>query len=245
MLSLAVLVRPSAALLPLLLGITAVFVNSRPAVAYHYLPARSVLGWWPLPIATTMALLVGLTLFPWALRNDRVMQQWVWTDSNAGITLYDGYNPDATGASDQRFVRRLPQLRLMDEMARSRYLTGRAIEFIRRYPNRVPELMLAKAARTWSPMPLSDQFSSPVYKAVLLVYSIPFDVLVLWGVWQGKLKKSAKALLLLPAVYLTVVHALTIGSLRYRLPAEPALAVLVACGFNRDDSHTRSSVEES
>ena len=32
--------------------------------------------------------------------------RWIWTDTNAGFTLYDGYNRDATGASDQRFDRK-------------------------------------------------------------------------------------------------------------------------------------------
>jgi hypothetical protein len=39
--------------------------------------------------------------------------------------------------------------------------------------------------------------------------------------------------LLLPALYFTAVHALSVGSLRYRVPAEPPLAVLAAAGAAR------------
>ena len=39
---------------------------------------------------------------------------------------------------------------------------------------------------------------------------------------------AVKVFLLLPAVYLTLAAVLSVGSLRYRLPAEPALAVLAA-----------------
>ena len=39
--------------------------------------------------------------------------------------------------------------------------------------------------------------------------------------------------MLVPAIYLTIVHALSVGSLRYRLPADPALALLAAAGWMR------------
>jgi hypothetical protein len=38
-------------------------------------------------------------------------------------------------------------------------------------------------------------------------------------------------LLLIPAIYFTLVHAMSIGSLRYRVPVEPELAVLAAVGI--------------
>jgi hypothetical protein len=37
-------------------------------------------------------------------------------------------------------------------------------------------------------------------------------------------------LLALPAVYFTLVHAVSVGSLRYRVPVEPQLAILAAAG---------------
>lgn len=239
LLALAVLVRPSAGALPLVLGIGAVFVNSRGRTAYQSSPAVAPLGRWPLPVGSTMLFLVALVLTPWVLRNYKVLHRFIWTDTNSGITLFDGFNPDATGASDQRFVKHLPQLRLMDEAGRSQYLTIRAIDFIRRHPRRVAELALAKAARTWSPVPLSDQFGNPGYRTIALGYSVPFDLLVLFGLLYGNMRRSAKVFLLLPAIYLTAVHALTIGSLRYRLPAEAALAVMAACAFaKREDVKT-------
>jgi hypothetical protein len=34
--------------------------------------------------------------------------------------------------------------------------------------------------------------------------------------------------LLIPAIYFTAVHMLSVGSLRYRIPAEPPMAVIAA-----------------
>jgi len=227
LLALSILVRPSAIGLPLLLGIAAAFVNRKRAGAYHEGHPQSERGW-PMPLGTTLLLLTLLVLFPWAIRNRSTLHHWVWIDTNGGFTLYDGYNPDATGASDQKFVQYMPQLRTMNEVQRSQYLQNRALEFIRKNPRQALELAGAKFVRTWSPVPLSEQYSQQKYQIIGLCFALPLDVLVLWGLAAGNLTRSAKVFLLLPAIYLSVVHMMTVGSLRYRLPAEPALAILAA-----------------
>jgi 4-amino-4-deoxy-L-arabinose transferase-like glycosyltransferase len=249
LLALAVLVRPSAGALPLILGIGAICVNCYNQAAYQSSTqssgGRNLAAGWLLWVGATMVLLVALVLLPWAWRNYRVLHKWIWTDTNAGITLYDGYNPSATGASDQRFIRNMPELRRLNEIERSQELTGQAAQFIRDHPSRVVRLALAKAGRTWSPMPLSEQFGVPQYQAIGLLYSVPFDLLVLWGLWRGNLRRSVKVFLMLPAIYLTLVHALTVGSLRYRLPAEPPLAVLAACAIGWKNVNRESNKYET
>ena len=47
----------------------------------------------------------------------------------------------------------------------------------------------------------------------------------------GPLPRGAKGFLLVPAIYITVIHAMSVGSLRYRLPAEPMMAVIAASVF--------------
>ena len=90
------------------------------------------------------------------------------------------------------------------------------------------ELTLLKFARTWSPMPLSREFGNALYRAAALAYCLPFDLLVLWGLMRGRLAPLAKLFLLLPAIYFTGVHMLSVGSLRYRVPVEPPMAVIAA-----------------
>ena len=225
LLALAVLVRQSAIGLPVVLAVGAAFVNRGRGGPYHRR--------WPLPVGTTMLLLTVLVLLPWAYRNYRVLGSWVWTTTNGGITLYDGLNPDATGASHQAFVQSMPELRGMDELGRSRHLAERAKDFARRQPLRAAELALVKAGRTWSPVPLSQEYGGWKYRAVGLLYSLPLDVLVVIGLLRsprkgGPLPQTAKVFLLLPAIYFTAVHMLSVGSLRYRIPAEPPMAVVAA-----------------
>jgi hypothetical protein len=176
----------------------------------------------------TLIGLILLTLLPWALRNRSLLGRWIWLDTNTGFTLYDGYNPNASGASDQDFVQSEPVLQTLSEADRSEYLSQKAIQYARTHPSRVWELGLVKLARTWSVMPLSNEYNRPQLRLVALVYSVPFDILVLAGLIWGKLPRSAKLFLLAPALYFTMVHALTVGSLRYRIPAEPPMAVIAA-----------------
>jgi hypothetical protein len=214
------LVRPSAVPLAIVLGIVASFavrpVDGRPA----FRPQS------PLPVAATMLLLTAAVLNPWAYRNDRVLGTWVWTTTNSGVTAYDGFNPDADGSSNQSVLRALPQLKAMNEVERSTYLSGRATEFIRENPKRALALAVKKAGRTWSPIPLSAEYGSWKHRLVGLAYSVPLYLLAVMGLASANLTRSAKLLLLTPALYFTVVHMASVGSLRYRVPVEPLLAVL-------------------
>lgn len=239
-LALSVLVRPGAAPLPVILGVLAqLAMNRRAEAAYHHHPppgqrGRS-LGWrrWSLPVGTTMLILTLLALLPWAIRNQRVLGRWVWTSTNAGITRYDGFNPNADGSSNQDFVKAMPHLRGMTETERNDYLTSAANEFIRARPRDAVRLAGSKIARTWSPRPLSSEFSRPLYVIAAVTYALPFFMLVAWGLSSPSLTPSAKLFLLAPAVYLTAAVALSVGSLRYRIPAEVPMAVVAAGAFGR------------
>jgi hypothetical protein len=242
LLGFSVLVRPSAIALPVVLGILSRFVNRVGQGAYQ--ESASVQGpnaartagnrkegKWPLPAGATMVLITVLCLLPWVLRNRMFLGHWIWLDTNSGFTLYDGYNPDATGASDQSYIDREPELQVLGEVNRSDYLTQKAWEYVCTHPARVCSLIGAKLARTWSPMPLSREYGRPGLRAIAMLYSIPFDLLVVVGLIWGNLPRPAKTLLLAPAVYFTIVHALTVGSLRYRVPAEPPMAIIAACAL--------------
>ena len=229
LLALSVLVRPSAVLLPVLLGILSVFMNRRESRAYENVPdVRHKRNVSPLWMGATAGFLVLLSLLPWVVRNRNLLGRWIWLDTNSGFTLYDAYNPGATGASNQAFVRREPELQKHGEVDRSDYLARKAKDYVRQHPGRVVGLIGAKLIRTWSPVPLSSEYGRPGLRLIALAYSVPFDILVLAGLIWGNMPRSAKVYLLAPAIYLSVVHALTVGSLRYRIPAEPPLAVIAA-----------------
>jgi hypothetical protein len=57
---------------------------------------------------------------------------------------------------------------------------------------------------------------------------VPFYLVILVGLWLGPAPRAAKMFLAAPAVYFTMAHAVSVGSLRYRIPADVPMAVLVA-----------------
>jgi 4-amino-4-deoxy-L-arabinose transferase-like glycosyltransferase len=216
----AVMVRPGGILLPVILGPIAIIARPPGEGQKLFAPAA------------TMVVLMLLFLFPWAARNKVVLKQWIWTSTNGGITEYDGFNPDADGSSNQSFVAGMPWLKEMGETERNDYLAHKAASFVRENPARAAELTLLHVARTWTPIPLSREYGSARNIAIGLLFSLPLDLLVMVGLIRGKIPVAAKWLLIAPALYLTVVHALSVGSLRYRLPAEAPMAVLAAGGVS-------------
>ncbi len=226
LLALGVLVRPSGVGLPALLAVTATllrFCEDANRKRYRF-------------IATVIAAVVGAVmtiavLAPWAMRNVQALGQYIWTTTNDGITAYDGLHPGATGASDQRFVADMPQVKPMGEVERSEYFAEEARRFVWENPRRVVQLAFAKIARTWSPVPLSEEFGRPLYRVVALLFAVPLDLLALIGLFGTRFRRRAVLLLLLtPAAYFTAVHSMSVGSLRYRMPVEPTLAVLAGIG---------------
>jgi hypothetical protein len=69
-----------------------------------------------------------------------------------------------------------------------------------------------------------------MYVAIAACYSIPLDLLVIWALGRGSLPPAAKVFLMAPALYFTLAHAISVGSLRYRIPVEVPMAVVAASG---------------
>jgi 4-amino-4-deoxy-L-arabinose transferase-like glycosyltransferase len=216
-LALAALVRPSGIGLPVLLGIGTGFLNRPKAGTYR---VRS------LGLGISMLLLTGAVFAPWAYRNHRVLGRWIWTTTNAGITAYDGFNDQATGASDQRFAVHLAGISRMNEMGRNDFFAAQASQWGRSHSLQAIQLALSKILRTWSPVPLSAEFGRPLYRWIGGLYGLPLGLLTILGLYFGRMPRGTKVFLLIPAIYITAIHAMSVGSLRYRVPAEPMLAVL-------------------
>src|SRR5690606_23252214 len=179
----------------------------------------------------------------WANRNANHprVNAWVWTSTNAGVTSYDGLGPQATGASDQRFIAEMPELQRMNEVERSDYLARRAREYALAHPGVTLKLAVVKIARMWSPMPLSDDHRGRWYAWGAGFYTLVVYGLLVTALVRNRLPRSVQLYLLLPALYFTVVHAASVGSLRYRIPAEPPMLIVAASMFARRARTERSS----
>jgi hypothetical protein len=172
--------------------------------------------------------IIPLALLPWAIRNARATGDFCWLTHRGGVSLYDGVGPQATGKSDLAEVYRIPAVQGLSEVEWDRYFRRAAWEQIRTDPARVARLAVRKIVRTWSPVPNADEYRSRLIRAVSGGWTIPIWSLALGGVWALRRRPGLVFALLMPALYFTAVHAIFVGSVRYRLPAVALISALGA-----------------
>lgn len=97
-------------------------------------------------------------------------------------------------------------------------------------PVRVLLFAPRKVARMWNLWPNYSGASGWRFKAMSLASYLPVLLLALVALLKTPMAWRAKLVLLMPALYLTLLHSLFMGSLRYRLPAMGCLLVLAALG---------------
>ncbi len=181
------------------------------------------------------ALVLGVViaaLIPWAARNRAVTGDWCWLTHRAGISLYDGVGPQATGASDLGDVKQSEAVRGLNEVAWNRYFLDQAVGAIKHDPGRVIRLAGVKLKRMWNPIPNVETYRSGAVRWLSAAWTIPtfalaaVAALLLFA--RGGENRRAALFLLVPAVYFSGVHSLFVGSVRYRLAAIPMIEVLAA-----------------
>lgn len=218
----AVLTRPSAAAwLPLLWLVVLLAHRNRAGL-------RGVL---------ICAAVCAALLLPWGLRNKVVLGSFAWLSTNGGATLYDAQGPQADGSSNQDFLRQRAELRDLGEVALDRTLRKLAWRQVRADPGRALRLAGVKFLRTWSPTPHVAEYRTGWTAAVGAAYTV---VVLLAGV-AGLLRARRGALryqlvVWLPVLYFTLLHCIFIGSVRYRVPLMPFVALAAACMERRPEA---------
>ncbi len=178
-----------------------------------------------------------LVMLPWWIRNICLTGRFVPTTLQVGASLYDGWNPLATGGSDMRFVadfRRDMNLTsnarvdIEQEQALDRNMRAAALDWAYRHFAQAARLAGIKFLRMWNIWPNEPSFSFwPIRLAVVCGYG-PVIVLALWSAWKTLRRGWVYWLCWLPAVYFTLLHTVFVSSLRYRQPAMLGLIVLAA-----------------
>jgi 4-amino-4-deoxy-L-arabinose transferase-like glycosyltransferase len=219
---LAILVRPSWALyVPVILVL---WVVSR-------LHERRT---WIVAIRGALFVAVGLAavMSPWWVRNISIFGRFVPTALWMGASLYDGLNPNATGASEMSFLFDR-EIWPLDEQDKDAELTRRAVAFARAEPKRALNLGLVKLGRYWSPWPNAEGIFSPAMVLAGAIVELPLFGLMLAGIWFHRRDLRTWALFAGPVLYFCAIHLVFASSMRYRIPGEmPALA-LAGVGWTR------------
>ncbi len=187
--------------------------------------------------AFAAAAIVFIALIPWAVRNRVILGEWCFLTTRGGISLYDGVRPGATGASDLGDVKAMPAVRDLTETEWNHYFMAESWRFIRQEPSRMCRLAWDKLKRTWNPIPNVETYRSRALRTLTALWNVPVFILAAVGgilTWKQQRKGAAAILifLILPTFYVSALHSLFVGSVRYRLVAMPMLEFLAARGLH-------------
>jgi hypothetical protein len=201
------------------------------ALAVHRLPWRSAAG-----KLVAYVLIYCALMAPWWVHNYRAYGTFVRLSVAGGEVFYLGNNPmNRTGGGIADVDGDLrPFDTPGDPIARNAALWKAGMDYVREHPGRFLEMAAIKFARLWRPWPYTDQYHNKLYIAASLLSFGPMALLALfyllrWG-WRERLRVGP---LILFIGYLTGIHMVTIGSVRYRLPMEPFVIVFAAVAAAR------------
>jgi 4-amino-4-deoxy-L-arabinose transferase-like glycosyltransferase len=193
--------------------------------------ARSVLVWVGVPLLPLI--LVFALLSPWLIRNYAIFHSGpLRLTTLEGVSLYEAVYPQANGGPKQDQINQNipPEMQSLDEAQRNDEWGRRAWSHIAGDPLRIAKLALIKIGRTWSPWFNAADFSARPIQWAMVLWNVPLLVLALAGLCST-MPRGLRVLLLIPLGYFTAVHALFLGSVRYRAPLMPLVCLLAAHGI--------------
>jgi hypothetical protein len=170
---------------------------------------------------------------PWWLHNYNAYGSFVRLNLGSGDALYSANNPfNQTGGMDKNMrVNAAAFYKITDPIARDEALRNAAFNYIQENPTRFVIQAFKRLQRFWYPWPHTQEYSANIYKVISLCSFVPVLLMALvFLILEGRVYFRRIAPLLLFIAYLTSVHMVFPGSLRYRLPLEPFLIILAAAG---------------
>jgi 4-amino-4-deoxy-L-arabinose transferase-like glycosyltransferase len=186
-----------------------------------------------LTVLLAASCLYGAFMSPWWIRNATVLGAFVPFATGAAQNLYIGNNPNNPNggidwASDVEPDVAKKIFAIPNEVERQRAFSKKAVDYIKRNPAAALRVAGKKFIRFWNVIPNASEFKTGLYAAVSAASFGPILLLALacaarwWRRWRFFVP------IYLLVGYFTLIHVVTIASLRYRLPIEPFLIVMAA-----------------
>ncbi len=181
------------------------------------------------------AALFVVTISPWVVRNRVVFGEYIVGTVGSGHVLLEGNNPynetGGIGGDDTRYMEGLPPG--LGELEADKWQRDKAIENIKEDPGRFVVIAGKKFLRFWSLWPNAPEYGRPVFRWVSLLSFGPVLVLSLLSIPLFGKDRGRLTLIWSFFFYYTIIHMITIGSLRYRLPLEPLMLALASASLSR------------
>ncbi len=187
---------------------------------------------------------IALMILPFTIRNYVVYREFLLLNSNAGYAMYSAQHP-MHGTNFQAFSGAPMPVELwgLNEAQMDRELMRRGLSFVMADPGRYLQLSLSRLIAYIEFWPTADtSFINNLGRVGSIGLFLPFMLFGLWRAWQmvgprkvGGWRSFAAtplALLLLFAIFYSVLHILTWAMPRYRLPVDITLMPFAALALN-------------
>lgn len=175
----------------------------------------------------------AVAVLPWTLRNAVRLGAFVPVTTTAGWDLYEQNCPEASAEPRRDEIRWPPDVWAMDEVAQDRFLRARAFAWARANPRRFTELTWKRIRRFWNPFPNEPGHRVPWVMAAAGAANLPLFVLALASALGVARRRPLDWMLpAIPILLLAAVHAIFMGSVRFRAPGLPGLCVLAAAAVS-------------
>lgn len=168
-----------------------------------------------------------LLMSPWWIHNHIVYGSFVRLNLGDGIILYEANNISnvtggpAFGKVDFNTFDSIPSL-----VARNSAMKKTAFEFMLSDPKRFLTISTKRFFRFWNPMPNSSEYVNVKYFVALLILPLYFAAIYFFiNIKVTELKKWIPILIIF--AFLTLIHTITVGSIRYRYSLEPFLLIML------------------
>ncbi len=172
-----------------------------------------------------------LMMSPWWIRSYSLFNEVIPFTSTSSMNMYLGNNPKnkyggCDWATDAEI--RLYSTYEISELEYKSLYTNATKKFITENPDRFLELSWLKFKRFWNITPNHEKYNHGKYKyiSILSFGVILFLSIISFILYYKKFKQLAPIYVLI--FYFTLIHIITIASIRYRLPIEPFLIVLAS-----------------
>lgn len=179
-----------------------------------------------------------ICITPWWIRNYQQFRTFVPFSTMGGFTLYEATGPGADGGPNHgkvkfpagwhRFQKNIKEGLSIFEPAADKGLYKKSFEIMQSDPERTLKLSLNKIKRTWSPTPNWQGAQQPLYIYAMALSYTPIVFFALLGIIVFRRRWQKVYILFIPLAYLFVVHAVFMGSIRYRLPGIAPLCIIAA-----------------
>ncbi len=179
-------------------------------------------------------LVVFVSLMPWWVRNYSLFHQDFFRLSTLqGISLYESVYHGATGGPRQSKIPLPKSMVHLNESQRDLAWTHKAWHSIVHHPLRILTLAVVKIARTWSPWLHAAGYRNVWLNVFLGAWSVALFALAFFGIVGRQAPWRLVGVPVIIILYFTLMHALFLGSVRYRVELLPLVAVFAAMGLTQ------------